>query len=365
MTWSERIKLTWTTFKREALPLYAWTLIFIGVGIVLVVAMVMGVLNQLHWSFPQAYGGFSSPGMPVPGVPPTPGITPFTGPFGSPNQSPFDSFNGSLSDLSTLLAAVGAVAGTFFLIIIVGWLIGSAFYTGVFNLTIRSYHGNVTLKDFRLGGFFRFLGWQVLFFLIQLIFLIIGLIGAFTLRPSQGALISFFIVYGLMIASISIYALPWVSTSAIYLLAHPKDSFRDAFVGSWRFFRKHLGSLWGYIGTVILIEIGVQVLNRISSGIAGLVTLVVSPFIAVLAIIWVLSLEEDDQPKYLDQPETLQQPVAEGTTFKSETPKVDLQKSEQRTTPDHSLSENKPNFCPSCGKANTGTAYCPQCGTKL
>ena len=372
MTWSERIKLAWTTFKREVLPLYAWTLIFIGLGVVLVVAMVMGVLNQMHWTFPQAYGGFSSPGMPVPGVPPTPGITPFTGPFGSPNQSPFDSFNGSLNNLSTLLSAVGTVAGTFFLILIVGWLIGSAFYTGVFNLTTKSYHGKVTLKDFRLTGFFRFLGWQVLFLLIQLILLIIGLIGAFTLRPSQGALISFFIVYGLTIAGIGIYALPWFSTSAIYLLTHPKDSFRDALSGSWRFFRKHRCALWGYIGTVILIEIAFQVLNRISSGIGGLATLVVSPFMAVLAIVWVLSLEEDfdpltpasDQPKSIEQTEPLQQPESEESTFEPERPKIDLQKPELWSTP-NPLPENKFNFCPSCGKANSGTAYCPQCGTKL
>lgn len=414
MTWSERIKLAWTTFKREALPLYAWTLIFIGVGVVLVVAMVMGVLNQMHWTFPQAYGGFSSPGMPVPGVPPTPGITPFTGPFGSPNQGPFGSFNGSLSDLSTLLSAVGTITGTLLLIIIVSWLIGSAFYTGVFNLTAKSYHEKVIFKDFRFAGYFRFLGWQGLLLLIQLILLIIGLIGAFTLKQSQGALVAFLIVYGLMIAGITIYALPWFSTSAIYLLAHPKDSFRDALSGSWRFFRKHMGALWGYIGTIVLIEIAVQVLNRISSGIAGLVTLIVSPFITVLAIVWILSLEEeeeDDHPEYvaplatppyyptptypdtqpttenpyisntdpltpaltpssdqpisLEQPEPLRQPIAEGSTFEPERPKIDLQKPELRSTPDHPLPENKLNFCPSCGKTNTGTAYCPQCGTKL
>lgn len=382
MTWSERIKLAWIIFKREALPLYAWTFIFIGIGVVLVVTMVMGVLDQLHWAFPQPYGGFFSSGMPVPGVPPTPGMTPFAGPFGSPNQGPFSSFGGPLSNFSMLLSALGSVAGTLLLILVVGWLIGSAFYTGLFNLTAKAYIGKVTFKDFSFSGFFRILGWQAILLLIKLILLIIGLIGAFTLAHSQGALVAFFIVYGLFITGAAIFALPWLTTSAIYLLAHRKEGFRDALSSSWRFFRRHMGILWGYIGTVILIEIAVQVLSRISQGVAGLATLVVSPFIAVLAIVWVLSLEEGEPKKdvepqlnpaassavpYHEVQATIVTPPSSDSLAmdppspESEGSKIDLQKA----TPWSPLPEDKPKYCPSCGKANASTAYCPQCGTKL
>ena len=112
MTWSERIKLAWTIFKREALPLYAWTFIFIGIGVVLVVAMVLGVLDQLRWAFPQAFGG-------------------------------------PLSNFSMLLSALGSVVGTLLLLLVVGWLIGSAFYTGLFNLTAKTVGHNSDQTDQR------------------------------------------------------------------------------------------------------------------------------------------------------------------------------------------------------------------------
>jgi len=398
MTWSERIKLAWTIFKREALPLYAWTLIFIGISVIFVVATVMGVLAQLHWAFPQSYGGSFSSGMPVPGMPPTPGMnpfagmSPFAGPFGSLNQNPFGSSGGPLSNFSMLLSALGSVAGTLLLILVVGWLIGSAFYTGLFNLTAKACSGKVTFKDFSFSGFFRILSWQVILLLIKLILLIIALIGVFTLKHSQGALVAFFIVYGFFIIGVAIFALPWLTTSGIYLLAHRKEGFQDALCGSWRFFRRHMGILWGYIGTVILIEIAIQVLSKISHGIAGLATLVVSPFIAVLAIVWVLSIEEDEPKKDVEpqlnptassaepnfeaqapivsppssdslaiDPPSPEHHISELVAPESEGPKIDFQKA----TPWPPLPDDNPNYCPSCGKANTGTAYCPQCGTKL
>lgn len=421
MNWTERLKLAWKIFKREALPLYAWTLIYVGVGVVLVIALLIGVAAQLRWALPQSYGGYFSPGMPIPGVPPTsgmpvpgmppnPGISPFPGPFGFHSQNPFGYFNGSMGNLSMLLSALASVAGTLILIMIVAWLMGTAFYTGLYNLTAKAYREHVTLKDFSYAGFFRVLGWQGIILLVQALLVIVGIIGAISLRNFNGALIAFFIIYGLFIIAVGIFVLPWLCTSAIYLLAHRRDNFRKAFADSWRFFRRHMGILWGYIGTVFLFEIGLQVLNRIASGLGGLAALVVSPFIAVLAIVWVLSLEDNEFPESntslgtpaftpsvypypdtnletpsernpisetdprtsapLDKP-PLNRPIAEESTFKGESPKINLQKSEEEVQSelvlesDHRHSEDRPNFCPSCGRANTGTAYCPQCGTKL
>lgn len=383
MTWSERIKLAWAIFKREALPLYAWTLIFIGIGVVLVVAMILGVLDQLRWAFPHAYSGPFSPGMPVPGVPPTSGIgiTPFAGPFGSPNQGLFDSFGGPLSNFSMLLSALKSVAGTFLLILVVGLLIASAFYTGLFNLTAKAYREKITFKDFRFMGFFRILGWQGLLLLIKFLLLVIGVIGAFTLSHSQVALWAFLIIYALLITGVTIFVFPWLTTSSIYLLAHRKEGFWDALRGSWRFFRKYMGILWGYIGTVILFEIAIQFLSKISQGIAGLAALVVSPFIAVLAIVWVLSLDENERKQdiepqlnptaysavpYHEVPAPIvnlpspEHHIPEVASTESEAPKINLQKATPLPLP-----EDTPNYCASCGKANTGTAYCPHCGTKF
>ena len=403
MTWSERMKSTWITFKREAIPLYAWTFIFIGAVVVLIVAMVIGVLQQLRWTIPNIYNGSFSSGMPIPGVPPTPDFAPFTAPFGSLDADPFAYFGG-IDNLPRILSAVGSVVGTLALIMIVGCLIGTAFYAGLFNLTAKAYREKVTFKDFRFKGFFRFLGWQGFIFLIHLLVLIVGMIGVLALRHFQGALIAFSIVYGLFLVIGSLYVIPWLASSSIYLLTHGHEGFRVALSGSWRFFQRHMGSLWGYIGTVILIQIAVQVLTRISSGLAGLATLVVSPFIAVLAIVWVLSLEDEE----LNQPENFRVPPSYGypnadvkTSLDTQAPiitppgsssmdvnappavheadvssleirdaqqsnetKISLNKSQPTETLPNILTET-PQYCPSCGKANAGTRYCPQCGTKL
>lgn len=401
MTWSERIKLTWITFKREALPLYAWTLIFIGAFFVLIVAMVIGVLQQFHWTIPSIFNGSFSSGMPIPGVPPM-DFAPFTAPFGSQGTDPFAYFGG-IDNLPRILSAVVSVVGTLGLIMIVGCLIGTAFYTGLFNLTAKAYREKVTFKDFRFTGFFRFLGWQGLIFLIHLLLFIVGMIGVLALKHFQGALIAFLIVYGLFLVIGWLYVIPWLTSSSIYLLAHSHQGFRIALSGSWRFFRRHMGSLWGYIGTVILIQIAVQVLTKISSGLA-VVTLVVDPFIAVLVIVWVLSLEDDElnQQENFRAPHTYGYPTTDVKTSldshdliitppssssmdvntppaeheaevssheirdaqQSNITKISLNKS-QPIEPLPNIPTDTPQYCPSCGKANAGTKYCPQCGTKL
>lgn len=384
LTWSERIKLAWTTFKREALPLYAWSFIFLGVGVVLFVAMVMGVIIQLRqsgWAFPHPFGEAYSPGMPVPGIPPREDLTPFN-PFGSPNQSPFGYFGNSLSNYPNLLSTIGTITGISLLILVIGWLIGSAFYTGLFNLTAKAYKEKTTFKDFSFRGFLRVLGWLGFLLLIKLLILAIGAIGAYYLGHSRYALVAYLIIYSLFLIAIGLYALPWLITSTIYLLAHSKESFWDALRGSWRFFQSHMGVLWGYIGTVVLIEIALQVLGRISQPLTGIASLIVSPFIVVLAIVWVLSLEDDghrndigpqsNSTAYSTVPyQEAQEIINSSLPSDSQSldslmadpqePKINLHKAE--VSPPYP--DDSPNYCPSCGRANTGTAYCPQCGTKL
>ena len=362
MTWTERVKLAWITFKRVALPLYGWTLISIGGIVVLGYAMFMGLLDQFRWAFSQASGGSFSPrmpilGMPVPGIPTMPGIPP-NGHFGS-SQSPFGLNGGLFSNPFALLAVAGSLVGIFFLIFIVACLIGSLFSAGQFNLTAKAYREKVRFEDFRFSGFLRVFGWQVFLFLIYLIVFAIGLLAAFALGHSTIAMSAFFIIYGLLFIVIQIYTLPWVATSIYYVLAHREQRFSVALRGSWKFFRRHMGALWGYIGTVILIHIALLVLIKISGGLGYLATFAVNPFFAVLAIVWVLSLEDDERQMDVNpqinpttpfvapypeaqttivDPPTSDSHATDTPALQSEEPKISLQKAE----PLSPLSEDKP-----------------------
>lgn len=305
MTWTERVKLAWKTFTRAALPLYGWTLISIGAIVVLGYAMFMGSLNRFSGAFPLASGRsfpptMPIPGMPVPGIPTMPGIPP-NGHFGS-SQSPFGLNGGPFSNPFTILAIVGSLVGIFFLIFIVACLFGSLFSAGQFNLTAKAYREKVRFEDFRFSGFLRIFGWQVFLFLIYLIVFVIGLLATIALGHSTIAIRAFFIICGLFFIVIQIYTVPWMATSVYYILAHREQRFKVALRGSWQFFRRHMGALWGYIGTVILIQIALLVLFMISTGLGYLATFAVNPFLVVLAIVWVLSLEDDELKMEVDTP---------------------------------------------------------------
>ncbi|AFQ42356.1 zinc ribbon domain-containing protein [Desulfosporosinus meridiei] len=392
MIWPDRMKSAWVTFKREALPLYGWTLILAGAFLVLLIAVSFGILNHLNWVFPNIHnfqGAYSySAGMPVPGMPPVADpftesfIDPFTNPFTDPFSPPFElpfSYFGGIENFSRFIPFIESIVGSLLFILIVIWLVGATFYTGISNLTMKAYREKVSFRDFRFRGFFRILGWQAFVFLIQLLIVVSGLVAVFVLRQSEWALVSFLIAYALFLLVIGLFTLPWIISSGIYLLAHPELSFPKALSRSWSFFRSHMGTLWGYLGTVFLIEIAIEILNRISPGTAGLVYFVISPFTVVLAIVWVLSIEDDERERAWQVNQlynSVSDPISQTLNFNPSItdakemdasrpnppkPKLDLQKSEHLP----SLTEDNPRFCPSCGKPDTGTAYCPQCGTKL
>ena len=404
MNWSERLKLAWKTFIREALPLYLWILIYIGVGIIILLVLGAGFLAKNPSLFSGSY--FYGAPMPVPGVPPSQGINILPNPFDFHNSASLGAFH----NLSALLTALGNITGTIFLFILLAWLMGTAFYTGMFNLTTKAYRGPVTFKDFSYTGFFRILGWRGILLLIEIVIITIWIIGALAFKGSSGSLIAFFILYGLVLLIAGIFLLPWFITSSIYILTQREKTFSQAVSDSWRFFRKNTGVLWGYIGTVVLIEIGAQIIGRISSLLGGLLTLVVGPFFSVLGIVWVLTLlshSTPNPPNYYStpveeppdpftsnpysseqwiSPEKIQPmgnpsepapitPTAPITSITLTTSTIpDVSEPETQITPTDPSQENpvfsqreldRPNFCPSCGRANTGTAYCPQCGTKL
>lgn len=350
MTWSERMKTAWKTFIKEALPLYAWSLIFLVGTVVLLIAAFIGVVFRLRLAFPQAFDRPISPGMPIPGIPPTHSISPFIGGFGSFYHNLLGGFDGRFTDSSMLVNLVISLIITVMLIIIGGWIVGSLFNTGLYNLTAKAYREKVSFGNFRFEGFNRIFGWQGILLLIKLAVFFIGFLGIISLQDSPGTQIVFMIIYFLLIFVIGLYLLPWLAVSSIYLLAHRKEGFLMALKGSWEFFQRHMGALWGYIGTVFLIEVAIQVLYKISPIVGGLSVLVASPFIAVLPIVWVLTLEDEKRNNFdppfdtpyntVPNPETqafVNPPVEPTPTYNSqlnslnlnsEEPKISLEKDE-------------------------------------
>lgn len=294
MTWSERIKSAWKTFISEALPLYAWSLIFLVGSSVLLIATIIGAMLRLRLTFPEAFSRPISPGMPIPGIPPALSINPLTDRFALFLQNLFGNFDGRMTDSSMLINIVISITVTVFLIIIGSWVIGALFYAGLFNLTAKAYNAKVTFRDFRLDGFARIFGWQGILLLIKLAIFFIGFLGIISWQYSRSMLITFIVGYSLVLIIIWFYLAPWLASSSIYLLAHRKEGFSAAFKGSWKFFQRHRGALWGYIGTVFLIQIALQIINYYSPYAGGLIILLTSPFMAVLAIVWVLTLEDEE-----------------------------------------------------------------------
>lgn len=385
MTWIDRMKLVWTTFKREALIFYIMYIILIVAFTIIFSAIGVGAMIWIMSAFPNALNGSISEAMPIPGMPSSSMTDSFSATFGN--------FSGSMGDLSALTPLIGPFIGIFILVLVISIIVGSGFQAGIVNLTFKAYREKPSFKDFKFTGFLRILSWVAFLILINIIIFIIGIIGTIAFSQHSVALIIFLILYGLFIIGLIIYAAPWLTSSVIYLLAHPEKRFSDAIKGSFSFFKSHMGSLWGLIGTSLLFQVPYLVLSAVSyDRLATIYSLVVSPFISILAIVWFLSLDDEERnynaaptipptenssvvypekqaitiTKLVLDPQTLDtRPTAEPNTDSPvtayEAPNIALQKME----PSIIIPRDDPNFCPSCGKANTGTAYCPQCGTKL
>jgi len=288
MTWTQRVKSALKTFKRVALPMYGWTFIFVGLSLVLLFAFMIESISRIPWASLLTSAGSISPDLANSAAMPSMGLF-------EPGQAQFDQYSNLLSNPSGLLSTAGTIGGIFFLISIVAIVIGSLFWAGQFNLTAKAYREKVGFGDFRLSGFLRIIVWQVMLFLIYLILTVLSVLVFIALGNFSVARAAFFMIYGVIFILIQLYTLPWLFSSMYYILAHPEQGLGVALRGSWGFFKRHMGALWGYIGTVLLIEIAFLFLIKISVGLQFLVSLVVMPFIMVLAIVWVLSLDDNDR----------------------------------------------------------------------
>lgn len=397
MRWSERVTLSWKTFLREAFPLYAWYIIFVLTGLIIFFAVFLFLLGNFRGLEPGgSIGAFHSSPLPLRPYPMgrLPGFP--NAPFGL-NGLPY----APMSFLSIFLA-VGAV-----------FTLGmSAFTTGVFHLTRKALSEKPRFKDFRFTGVLRVVGWHLIILLFSVILAIIAVIGAFALRRSPFAIPFFLIIYGLVLAAVAIFLLPWLSTAPYYFLSRRHQGFWQALRGSWHYYFQHAGALWGYIGFVILIQIALLILNKISPVLGGLGSLAAAAYTSILPVVWLYTLVQEDQAREAMSMGT--PPAFRGTqtdqqtmpVYSSETIPTNPSPSEQApstnagmkqetsaetTAPTDSASElpvshnsldevpghqapasdvpvpsDEINYCPTCGRqVNSGTNYCPQCGTKL
>lgn len=411
MNWSDRMKRAFLTFKRMALPLYAWYIILSISGIVLAVLSLIPMIISLAQS-----GMLNSEFSRLPGMPALPGVPPFSGPYPNPNPpappgSDFIPGSEAIMDgITPFLSLAPRFLLTLIALILLGWLLTSAFMTGMFHLTRKAYMTQARFKDFRLSGFSRVLGWYGALTLFGLVLIGLGIFIASTLSGIDYAIPVFAVICILLLSAIAIFLAPWLSTSVFYMLNHRELSFGKSFRESWRFYRRHLGSFWGYLLTVIGIQVIITIIDRSTPNLGFIVALFLSPFTTILPIVWVLTHEEDENTLPIAAPFEQQAPYYPMTTDPREAQTQDVQLHEytaQNTSsaelPYQSISQTPSphspqpspqlplqelqaspneeyqhtpqitpeedslvNYCPTCGKrVRSGASYCSQCGTKL
>lgn len=353
MRWSERIKLTFETFKRVALPIYGWYFIFALAGLGLLIAGLMPFIT------PMLYTRGSS----------------FSSPFPNPNppMPPGSNYSGGSSlfgyNLAPYLAQAPYFALIFGVILLLCWLMTSAFLTGMFNLTEKGLHEKVLFRDFRFSGIPRVLGWYGILTLVSFLIIVAGIVGALALqRMSSYALPLFAGLYVLLLVALGIFLAPWLLTSTFYMLHHRELSFGRSLSESWNFYRRNLGSLWLFFITLFGIQILLSLINQASQSFGFLVALLAGPFTAILPIVWVLSLEEEQNQHPPYENEDTQRPsLSESARSSSNESSLEVSSFEPSPFASDSASPSNPvNYCPTCGqKTHPDANYCAQCGTKL
>lgn len=425
VSWTDRMKQTFNTFKRMAFPLYIGYLLFmITTALVFILSLLpvgIGLVQSgLYYS---DFSGLSGiPGMPgLPGSPSVP--VPPGGSYGA----------GAHGDAVSLLLSLGAkFIFSFFIMTALTLLVTAAFWTGLFHLTRKAYTDKAQFKDYSFKGFSRVLGWFGALTLILLIFVIIGIVITISLSRSYYGVHAFLVIYLLVLAAVAIFLAPWLSTGVFYILNHREFSLGRAFQESWQFYRRHMGSFWGCFLTALAIEILIAIFTKNSSGLSALLSFVVTPFISILPIVWVFTHEDGErsepvlssygqsipqqpfypsqeiQQNYSEQPalpvvphsgysdnsqqeaeakaphEPPEPSVVSGSSYppspftppsnpETGSPSHYKQQSyplypQSSTPPEAPQSPQEPqiNFCPTCGKSvRSGASYCSQCGTKL
>lgn len=418
MTWTDRIKKSIETFKRMALPLFGFYILFALVGIIVAVVSVGAALFPLLRM--EGLGAtfsavpYMDPNIPVP-----------------PGYGPSMNYGYGLDELAPYLDMAPTFIVSFVLLMLVSWVLASVFQAGVFHLTKKAYVEKAQFRDIRLKGFPRLLGWYGIIAIIGIILVGLGVLIALSFQ-SEYAMALFGAAYLLALVAAGFFLAPWVSAAPYTMLNQPHLSFWQAFKESWRFYRRHMGPLWGVFLTVLGIQLLISLINRSAPDIGLIVSLITSPFVAILPIVWVLTLVDEDQPLPIGN---IYSPTTEQGTYGTEVNVDPVSEVHHKNEPDlsdypstqpdaspeispystpstppttppytppsamggsaplytppknpypteespdhipytapygHSTAESEQdlvNFCPTCGKkVREGASYCSQCGTKL
>jgi hypothetical protein len=284
LTWTDRMKRTIDSFKNMALPLFLYYLLFTLIGVI-IAAIAIAIIAIPFFEMADPLNIQSMPYYFDPNIPVPPGYDPFE--YG--DESDLFGILGSLSYLGPQLMAIIAMG------VLVGGLMGALYVAGSFHLTKKAYREKAQFKDIRLKGFLRVVGWYLLVSLISLIAIGIGLLIAFNIE-SPYAIALFLVVYGLILFAIFVFIAPWTFMAPYYMLNHPQHPFWQTFKASWNFYRSHMGPLWGAFLTVIGISILLELISQSAPNLGLLLMFLTYPFLGILPIVWLLTLEDEDNP---------------------------------------------------------------------
>lgn len=364
MSWSERFKLTFQIFKKTALALYLWYLIiFLATTLTVLLLFLLPIGNRLFDfmdNLPSPYA-----------------------------LDPFDS--------SMLLEYLPAFLVIFILLSIIGIVATGLLYTGTYHLALKAMKEKASFKDFRFPGALRMIGWYFFLFFIYFGLFLLGTTLYFLVSTISDTSSTVYLIIGLGILILgSIFILPWMFSASYYMIAHLEQSFSLALKNSWRFFRTNMGALWGGVFALFLINIGIGLIQEMSQSIGGILSLVATPFLSLIPVIWTLTLMQERQGislnthanndenninesqnledfrqdyTYGDYEQRNKKPDNEQLqTFNRPLPKPSDEISTRiLKQPDSSeVSNAEINFCSNCGSpARVNSIYCSKCGVKL
>ncbi|MEL1136522.1 zinc-ribbon domain-containing protein [Desulfitobacterium sp. THU1] len=425
MSWTDRMKKTIETFKRMALPLFGFYIIFIIISSIMaalsIAAAIMPVLRSGEFSSSFPSSPYIDPTVPVP-----PGYDSMTN-FGygpSFGDGSFGELAPYLEELAPFMNMAPTILLSIALLVLLSILLASFFQAGVFHLTKKAYVEKAQFRDIRFQGFARILGWSAILMLMSIVMLSLGIVIAMRFQ-SEYAMASFAIIYMLVFVALGIFLAPWITSAPYRMLTQLHLPFGQAFKESWSFYRRHMGPLWGAFLTILGIQLLIGLFDNNASDVGLILSLIVTPFLMILPVVWVFTLEEEEKPigNLYDDPTTpVLRPETSPFTVSTDsryhpayegnkptdapssaapesppnkpdapdvpiasypapsnpyTPPKDPYSSPESPydspyNPSHPRiplpveSEDTANFCPTCGrKTREGASYCSQCGTKL
>lgn len=279
MSWTERFKLTFNTFKNIALPLYLWYLIFFGVFALLSSVFFLLPVGQMLFNYSD-FGDFHL-------SPTVNHLVKTSGPY---INRPFN-FPGMDFPVTLIPALIAAFA----LFAILGLIETSLLHTGTFHIAGKGIYRKALFGDFKFDGAARIIGWYFVIFLAIILAILAGMLLSAVLGGLSESLGFVIVIYFFGFFLFTIFLAPWLTTGGFYILARSDCSFGKALAQSWTFFLKNMGALWGAILAMILVQLGAAVIQKISPSLGGILSFLITPFISLIPAVWVITLMEEKE----------------------------------------------------------------------